>query len=139
MSTVERDPTWLAGVLPAVEKFLADYRAVLADPERHTPHREPLRDQRTDPEWAAAAAAWMELDYLIRQLEVSRDKAAATLGALSPDKSARGFGIDLLRYERRGAVQYKQVLGDLKVTVDLEKYRGKSADVTTIRRIGAKQ
>ena len=99
----------------------------------------PRADLPGDSAPSVAAAEWMELDYLIRQLESSREAAAATLGALSPDKSARGFGIDLLRYERRGAVQYKQVLGDLKVAVDLEKYRGKSADVTTIRRIGAKQ
>jgi hypothetical protein len=104
VSTVERDPAWLAGVLPTVEKFLDDYRAVLADPERHTPHREPLRDERTDPDWAAAAAAWLELDYLIRQLEASRDKAAATLGAGQVGPGLR-YRPAALRAPRGGAVQ----------------------------------
>lgn len=140
ISTVERDMTWLADQIPAVEKFLDEYQAVLDDPLLHTPHREPLRDVRTDDEWAVAAAEWLEVDYLIKQLEAAKNAAAARLRALSPDKNARGNGIDLLRYERAGSVSYKKVVDELNAAEALlEKYRGKPAEVTVIKRLGANQ
>lgn len=139
VDTIDADPAWLDGTLPVVGEFLADYRATLADPERYTPHREPLKDARNDPEWARAAAEWMELDYLVRQITEAREGALGKLAALSPDKPARGGGIDLLRYKRRGSVPYAKVLQDLNVTADLESYRGQSTTVVAVRRIGDTQ
>jgi len=139
VDTIHRDLDWLEGVLPAIGKFLGEYAEVLADPEKSAPHREPLRDVRTDPEWIAQATEWLELDYLLKQLTTAREVAAGKLAALSPDKPARGAGVDLLRFDRRGNVQYPKVLADLGATVDLKAYRGKTSTITSVRRIGAKK
>jgi putative phage-type endonuclease len=139
VDTIEVDPKWLEDRLPVVEDFLADYRAVLADPERYTPHREPLRDVRNDGVWVEAATEWLELDHLVRRLTEARDAAANHLAALSPDKPARGGGIDLLRFERKGSVPYAKVLKDLNPTVDLDQFRGASTTVVTVRRVGDNQ
>jgi hypothetical protein len=136
VETLDWDPGWLPRVLPAIDVFLEDYAKVISSPELSQPHREPLKDVRTDPEWLIVSREWLELDFLIKQLEAEKDRAELELIALSPVKPARGNGLDLLRYERRGNVQYAKLLKDLGITVDLEKYRAASSTVTTIRRIG---
>jgi putative phage-type endonuclease len=139
VDTIEANPGWLADRLPVVADFLNEYREVLDDPERYSPHREPLRDVRTDDEWAEAATEWLELDFLYRQLAEAREAAAARLAALSPVKSARGAGIDLQRYERKGAVPYSKVLKDLNPTVDLDRFRGAPTTVVAVKRVGDNQ
>lgn len=136
VETVDRDFDWLQRSLPAITEFLEEYERVVSSPELYQPHREPLKDVRTDGEWLIVSREWLELDFLIKQLEAERDRAAKELMTLSPDKPARGNGIDLLRYERRGTVQYKKILDDLKIKVDLERYRAASSQITTVRRIG---
>lgn len=139
VDTLEHDPDWIGVVLPKVTKFLGEYAEVLADPDKVAAHREPPKDVRTDAEWAVQAREWLEVDYLVKQLTTAREAAAAKLFALAPDKPARGGGIDLLRFERKGTVQYPRVLADLHVAVDLDAYRGAPSQVTSIRRIGAKK
>lgn len=138
IDTIVRDPGWLDRVLPTIEEFMAQYRATLADPEKFGPHREPLKDVRVDVEWSNAAAEWLEIDYLMDQLAARKDAAGIRLASLAPDKSARGGGLDLLRYDRKANVQWKRALADLQVTVDEDKYRGAPSKVLTIRRISTK-
>lgn len=136
IETVTHDPDWLPGVLPAAQAFITEFWEVVADPALADPHRQPLKDVRTDDEWSAAAIEWLELDYLIEQLSGRRDAAAEILKELAPDKSARGAGVDLLRYRRRGAINHRKALADVGATVDLDAYRGPGTQVVSIRRIG---
>lgn len=139
VDTLYRDRDWMESVLPAIDDFLREYWEVIDTPELCVPHREPLKDIRQDTEWTLAAREWLELDHLVKQLTEAKDAAAARLAELSPDKPARGSGVDLLRFQRKGNVQYKKVLEDFKVDVDLDKYRGRPAEVITVRRVGAQQ
>lgn len=139
VDTIHRTLGWLDSVLPAVTKFLDEYRKVITDPDKAAVHREPLKDVRTDPEWAEAAVEWLEVDFLIAQLTKAREAAASRITDLSPVKPARGAGVDLLRFDRKGNVQYPRVLADLGAAVDLESYRAASSTVTSVRRIGAKK
>jgi putative phage-type endonuclease len=139
VDSIEHDPTWLDSVMVPITTFLAEYRETVADPVLAAPHREPLKDVRTDQEWIVQAAEWLDLDFLVRQLEAERKAAAARLAELAPDKPARGGGVDLLRYERRGTVQYARLLDHLQVPAETrEAFRGKATTVTTVRRIGGK-
>ena len=147
VETIDYEPDWLPSVMPAIEKFLADYRQTIADPEAAAPHLEPLKDQRTDPDWGLAALDWLELKYLIENLTAQLKTAEEGLKALSPDKPARGGGLDLLRFERIGAINYKKAFEALMaaasaagctVTVDPEAFRAATSHVAAIRRVEAK-
>lgn len=139
VETVQRDRMWFINHVRDIEAFMDSYWSTLADPAKSAPHREPLKDVRTDTEWAQRATEYLELDYLVQKLTAAREDAAAKLKALSPDKPAKGAGLDLRRFHRTGAVQYRKVVEDLKVAFDPNKYRGASAEVVAIHRIGAKE
>ena len=147
VETIDYEPDWLPSVMPEIEAFLADYRETVADPEAAAPHLEPLKDERTDPDWGLAALDWLELKYLIEQLTAELKSAENGLKALSPDKPARGGGLDLLRFERIGAVNYRSAFEALTkavaaagcdVTVDPEAFRAATSQVAAVRRVDAK-
>ena len=147
VETLDYEPDWLPSVMPAIEAFLADYRAVIGDPAAAAVHLEPLKDERTDPDWALAALDWLELKYLIEQLTAELKESETALKALSPDKPARGGGLDLLRFERIGAVNYRSAFEALTkavaaagcgVTVDPEAFRAATSQVAAVRCVDAK-
>ncbi len=133
---VKHDPKWLKSVLPTIESFMAEYRETIGDPELAAKHRAPLVDERHDGPWAEAATEWLDLDYTVKLYEARRAAAAERIKALSPDKPARGAGVNFMRYKRRGAVDYRQLLADLKIQADLERYRKSAIAVTAIARVG---
>lgn len=133
---VKHDPRWLKSVLPTIESFMAEFHETIGNPELAAKHREPLVDVRTDAPWVEAATEWLDLDYMVKLYEDRRTAIAERLKALSPDKPARGAGVNFMRYSRRGAVDYRRLLADLKIQADLEHYRKPAIAVTAIARVG---
>lgn len=90
----------------------------------------PEEEQRTDQEWAAAVADYLqakeEADQSADVLEVARKH----LIELAPN-GAKGLGIQVIKAERQGTVNYKAI-PELK-GVDLDKYRGKPTSYFTVK------
>lgn len=86
----------------------------------------PLTDrdtrERTDVQWQAAAAAYIEAKRLADEATTALEGAKASLIALASHTSESRVGVKVTRFWKVGAVDYKRV-PELK-GVDLEKYRG---------------
>ena len=85
----------------------------------------PLTDRdtriRDDPEWLAAAAAYLELRTAYDALSAKCDEAKAQLTGLTSHAKEQGGGVSVTRLWKRGPVDYKRV--PELAGVNLEQYR----------------
>jgi putative phage-type endonuclease len=77
--------------------------------------------ERSDPEWAAAAAHYSEMKLFADQAQRALAEAKDRLVALTSHTSETGAGVSVTRYWKQGAVDYKKI-PELK-TLELEQYR----------------
>jgi putative phage-type endonuclease len=132
VSRLAHDPAWLPSVMPALESFMADYAAALADP---TPH---LADaERADAAWRKAAKAWGDAKRDADEAAERLDAAKAALLSLAGDAPAKGCGVTVIRSERAGSVAYAKALKDLAPDADLTPYTGKPSTVFSIKESAA--
>jgi len=78
--------------------------------------------ERGDPEWAAAAAAFLDAKRAADIVSKNLDEAKASLVALADHASVSGGGVTVTRFWKSGAVEYKKIR-ELQA-LDLEQYRG---------------
>lgn len=128
VSRLEHDPAWLPSVLPQLEAFMADYAAALANPEPFLADRE-----RDDAEWRKAAVAYRNATAALAEAEATQKAAREALLALAGDASAKGYGVQVVRSERAGAIAYAKALKDLAPDADLTPYTGKPTTVFTVK------
>ena len=133
VSRVEYDPDWLPSVMPQVEAFLAEFRAIVASPELAAPHLAPLVDERLDEDWQIAAAEYLDAkldaDSAARVCEDARQR----LIELAGDRPARGSGVYVIRSERKGSTSYAKALKELAPGADLAPYQSAPTVVYTVR------
>jgi len=77
--------------------------------------------ERSDPEWAAAAAAYLEAKRAADTVSKTLDEVKATLVALADHTSVSGGGVTVTRFWKSGVVEYKKI-PELQA-LDLEQYR----------------
>jgi putative phage-type endonuclease len=77
--------------------------------------------ERTDAEWQAAAARYLEAKALVDQASVDLDAAKQALVALTAHPSEKGAGVAVTRYWKAGAIDYKAI--PAIANVDLDAYR----------------
>lgn len=134
ISTLLPEPGWLDKRMPVIEDFMSEYWAILADPELAEPHRTPLVDQRTDPEWQVAAFEYLEEAAIVSKAELALSASRLRLVELAGKKSARGYGVTVTRSERRGNVDWQAGMKKYAPNVDPEEFRkGKPKIVFTVR------
>lgn len=137
ISRLERDPWWVEQNFPALSKFHNRYLSIMADPELTAPYLEPLVDYRSDPEWAEAAADFLELKADADMAKQLVEDAKARLGELAGGRKSRGYGVQVLVFDKKGNVQWDKVLADKGIAplTDAEKdeYRAKSRTETHVK------
>ena len=77
---------------------------------------------REDPEWAAAAMAYLQAKRAAEGTAKSLDEAKAQLIGLATHTSESGGGVSVTRYWKSGTIDYKKV--PILSGVNLEQYRG---------------
>lgn len=122
---------WLAHHLPALEAFMADFRAACDAPEQYLADRD-----RTDDAWRAAAAEWAAANAALKYAEGVAAKARDALLALAGDASARGCGVQVIRAERAGSVAYAKALKALAPDADLSEWTAPASVVFSVKAIG---
>jgi putative phage-type endonuclease len=94
----------------------------------------PLTDRdtrvRDDPEWLAAAAAYLELRTAYEGLGTRPEEAKAKLVGMTSHAKEQGGGLSVTRLWKRGNVDYKRV--PALIGTDLEKYRGAPREETRL-------
>jgi hypothetical protein len=91
--------------------------------------------EREDEDWLLLAKEWRDLDDRIKALESERVAVGQQLAALSPDTSARGGGVNLMRYWQEGRLDTKALFADLKISESVvAKYRSAKRQIVSIRR-----
>lgn len=78
--------------------------------------------ERSDSEWATAAAYYLETKLFADQAQKALAEAKETLVALASHTSEMGAGVTVTRYWKQGAIDYKKVPG--LTALDLDQYRG---------------
>jgi putative phage-type endonuclease len=133
VSRVEHDPRWLPSVLGRLAEFHARYLDVIADPDKAAPHRATLDGTRADEEWAEASLAYLDAVRVQDEAKLAVEDARARLLELAGEKSAKGCGVQVIRAERAGAVDYAKALGKYAPDVDLEEFRKPPSVVFTVK------
>ena len=78
--------------------------------------------ERSDPEWATAAAHYLDTKLFSDQAQKALGEAKDRLVALANHTSESGGGVSVTRYWKAGAIEYKKI-PELK-GLNLEQYRG---------------
>jgi len=86
--------------------------------------------ERSDAEWAAAAAHYLETRLLADQVQKALTEAKESLVALASHISETGSGVTVTRYWKQGAIDYRKI-PELQ-TLDLEQYRGALREETRV-------
>lgn len=128
VSRIERDATWLPSVLPALEQFMADYRAAMEAPESYL--ADTIRDDRA---WRDAASDYLDTLAAFNDIERMMKAKRERLIELAGDSSAQGCGVQVIRSERAGSVAYAKAVKELLPDADLSAYTGKPTTVFTVK------
>lgn len=128
VSRIERDATWLPSVLPALEQFMADYRAAMEAPESYL--ADAIRDDKA---WRDAASDYLGTLAALNDIERMMKAKRERLIELAGDSSAKGCGVQVIRSERAGSVAYAKAVKELLPDADLSAYTGKPTTVFTVK------
>lgn len=128
---IDADPDWLPSNLAALAEFHTEFLAIVADEKLAAPFLEDA--ERSDREWAEAAAEFHAADEAVRAAGVRLDQAKARLRELAGDRSAKGCGVTVTRTERAGSVDWKAAAEKYAPDADPEEFRKASSVVWTIR------
>lgn len=127
---VLRDDLWLARVLPDLERFIGEYRAIIASPELAAPYLAPL--ERADTAWREAAQKYLHAKAEAEAYARLADHFKATLAELAP-AGASGCGVTLAKCEREGSIRYAEAIKTMLPDVDLSPWRGKPSTYYTAK------
>lgn len=86
--------------------------------------------QRSDTEWAAAAAHYLETKLFADQGQKALAEAKDRLIALASHTSESGGGVTVTRYWKQGSIEYRKI-PELEA-LDLEQHRGASRQETRV-------
>ena len=108
--------------MPTILAFMAEFEETIKDKAKSKSF---LVDKgRSDAEWRTAAAEYI-------QAKADADAASVTLKAaqeriieLAGGQSAKGFGVQVIKTERKGMVKYSEVVKELLPNTDLTAWQG---------------
>jgi putative phage-type endonuclease len=122
---VAPDPsTW-----PRIRSAWADFMGHVASKDPPLLAKGDTRE-RDDPEWAAAAQAFIQAKANAETMQKALDDAKAQLIALTTHTSQAGGGVTVARYWKKGNIDYKRI--PAFADVDLETFRGDAREETRI-------
>jgi putative phage-type endonuclease len=111
---VAPDPAAHNALREAWERFFEHLDQDLAPPltERDV-------EERTDAAWRDAVSSWREARMWLEEAKRAEAEARATLITAAGGRNAKGAGVKLTRYYKRGEIDWKRATADM----DVEQYR----------------
>lgn len=130
VTRVMRDREWFASALPDLQGFIEYLGEECADPERAALH---LADkERDDSAWRSAVALYLHAEAELEMAEARKEEARKHLLELAPN-GARGCGLQLIKAERSGAIDYARAFKQMLPDVDIEPFRRAGTTVFSVR------
>lgn len=128
------DPSYIDNALPELTAFMAEFEATIRDKKLAEPH---LADKgRADMAWKAAADDYLKAHAVLETAKLELEAAKERLLTLSGGQSAKGCGVQVIRQERKGTIQYAKAVKELLPDTDLTPWQGESQTVYTVK-VGA--
>jgi putative phage-type endonuclease len=149
ISRIEHDPTWLTEgvvlasggfvgpIMPVLDEFRARIDKIVSSEKLSEPYRLPLKADRLDEEFAEAEQEYADALAVEAAAAADVEEKRKRLIELSGGRSAKGRFFQVIHSDKRGSINYRKVIADHPVEVDLEQYRGDGTHVVTIRTIGS--
>jgi len=107
---VSRDDEYIARMVVEEKKFFDNMTS-----------KQPIDEGRTDLEWLSLAEKWKTLAAMLKELEQQETEIRNQLIELANNKFARGWGVSVTPFERKGNIDYSSI--PELASVDLDKYR----------------
>jgi putative phage-type endonuclease len=123
---------WLPSVMGRLEDFMAEYAKAMNDPAAYLADRE-----REDAAWREAAEGFRTACLHLEAAEAAQKAARDALLALAGDASAKGCGVQVVRSERAGSVDYARAIKELAPGADLSPYTGNPTVIYTVKELKA--
>ncbi len=122
---VPRDDEYIGRLIEAEQQFWACVQDRVPPPDPRA------AETRTDQPWLTAAEEYVRAEAIIAEWSGRKDAAREVLiGMLGEATRARGGGVALTKYVRKGNVEYRRV-PQLK-GVDLDPYRGAATEAVRV-------
>lgn len=138
VSRVSYDPWWLDTVMPEVERFLTEFRGIVADEALAAPFLTDPVMERTDDDWTEAAVEYLEACLAVdgaEKVKVAARDRLVQLRQASPELPAKGAGVTLVHSVKK-TVAYKDALSKYAPDADLGAFTKDGAEVWSVRRTG---
>ena len=127
---IPRNLVWLDQNIDALRAFHDRYESIIASKDLAAPYLAPL--VRDDDAWREAAAQYLAHKEAADTEAKLADHYRATLAKLAPG-GASGCGVNLVRVEREGSVQWSKAFKALLPDADVSRWRGKPTITYTVR------
>lgn len=128
---VYADPGYIERVLPELTAFMAEYESIIRDKTKSAQH---LVDKgRNDLAWQQAAMSYIQSANAVEAAKLEMDAAKDRLLALSGGNPAKGAGVQVIRQQRKGTIQYSKVVAELLPDTDLTPWQGEAQTVYSVR------
>ena len=127
--TIERDEKLIAKMLIEAEKFWSLVKTKVPPPPEDRDYQ-----MRDDEEWTKLIAEYAKWDQQDKEAKKQKEKYKEALVSISNGRSCKGSGFSLAKSVRLGSIDYKAILSDHGLDVELDSYRSKNSEVWTIRK-----
>lgn len=125
------EPGYIESILPELVAFMAEYESIIRDKAKAAPH---LADKgRTDSEWQQAATQYINAAHAVDAAKLEMDAAKDRLLTLSGGNQSKGAGVQVIRQQRKGTIQYSKVAAELLPDTDLTPWQGEAQTVYSVR------
>lgn len=134
VTRLTHDPKWLPAVLPQLHAFMTEYDAALNSPDEYLSDK--CADMSESSHWNVHASNYAAAKYEEGVAKARADAAREKLieiAQASGSKSAKGFGVHVIRAERAGSVCYAKAIKDLAPGADLSAYTSKPTTYFTVK------
>lgn len=128
---VPADPAWLPMALPSLAEFHQEFQRVVADEQLSAPYLAPI--ERADAAWASAATRFRDATAMAARAKTDIEQARADLIRLAGEQSAKGLGVQVIKQNVKGRVDYARAVADLAPDADLAPYIAESSVRFTVR------
>lgn len=130
---VKRDDDYIVKLLDIEKKF---YKC-LVDFEEPPLTEKDFVDMSENQSWAKMAAQWREINAQMKDMKDKEEKIRKELIEMANKQPAKGAGIKINSYLRKGAIDYSRLCSEFGINA--EKYRGHAIECWKIQQVNSKE
>lgn len=130
---VYEDEGWFPRSLPTLLEFYEEYKSIIKSKTKSKEYREPAIKVMRDLHWEKLAKQYKDATAQIAALEEDAARIKQEMIRRAEGNSCEGAGIQLLKIERKGAVDYKKVINDFDIQYDESKYKADDTSYWSVK------